>query len=362
MPRRRSSELPSAEGGPITRCGRNRGKFVIADKGARVDNGPVTTRPIVVAVFDGLQALDLAGPVEVFDMANRLCGRPEYAVTLAASGRGTVTTSSGIEVNVGASLGEVRHAPDTLMVVGGLGTAGSLGDAELLRQIRRLARQARRVTSVCSGAFLLAEVGLLDGRRATTHWAWCEELAARYPAIEVDASPIYVRDGNVATSAGVTAGMDLALALVEEDLGRQPALDVARQLVLFLRRPANQAQLSARLHGQLAERGALREAQRRIVEHPEGDLSVSALARAVGMSPRHFARCFRREVGQPPGRYVLATRVEAARQLLEDTDRAVTDVAVACGFGTPETMRRAFLRALGCGPAELRRRFRPRVA
>jgi transcriptional regulator GlxA family with amidase domain len=322
----------------------------------------VATRSIVMVAFNGLQSLDLAGPVEVFDMANQLCGRPEYAVTLTASGEGTLISSSGIEIIVRTALADVSRAPDTLMVVGGPGTTAALDDAMLLRHLRRLVLRARRVTSVCSGAFLLAEIGALDGRRATTHWAWCDALADRYPLVEVDASPIYVRDGNVATSAGVSAGMDLALALVEEDLGREVALDVARQLVLFLRRPANQAQLSTQLRGQAAERDSLREAQQRIAEQPGADLSVSALATAVGMSPRNFARCFRREIGQSPGHYVVVARVEAARRLLEDTDRAIADVARACGFGTAETMRRAFLRTIGCGPAELRRRFRPRAA
>ena len=326
------------------------------------ETGGVTSRSVVVVVFDGLQGLDLTGPVDVFDLANRVSGAERYTVTVAASRRATLATSSGIHIAVNTELGDIRRCPDTVVVVGGPGTAAALGDGELLRELRRLSRRARRVTSVCSGAFLLAEAGLLDGHRATTHWAWCDAFADRYPNVEVDPAPIYVRDGNIITSAGVTAGMDLALALVEEDLGRGVALDVARQLVLFLRRPANQAQLSAPLYGQAAERNALQEAQRRIIEHPGADLSVAALADAVGMSSRNFARCFRREVGQSPGRYVATVRVEAARRLLEDTDRSVADIATECGFGTPETMRRTFLRVIGCGPAELRRRFRPQAA
>lgn len=322
----------------------------------------MTARSVVMVVFDGLQTLDLAGPAEVFAVANRVSGTDEYAVTIAGSRPTTLTTSCGIDIGVATALAEVRRAPDTLVVVGGMGTAAALEDEELLHQLRRLARRSRRVTSVCSGAFLLAEVGLLDGRRATTHWAWCDALADRYPEVEVDPEPIFVRDGNVATSAGVTAGMDLALALVEDDLGRDVALGVARQLVLYLRRPANQAQLSAHLRSQLADRSALREAQAWIIEHPDADLSVAALAGMVGMSERNFARCFRREVGQSPGRYVVAARVEAARRLLEETDRGVADVAGTCGFGTAETMRRTFLRTVGCGPLELRRRFRVRAA
>ncbi len=319
-------------------------------------------RSVVVVTFPDVQSLDLTGPVEVFTMANQLAERREYAVTVAGARAGTVRTSSGTGVVIDVALRDVTRAPDTLLVTGGVGTGAALADVELLRQVRRLATRARRVTSVCSGAFVLAEAGLLDGRRATTHWAWCEELADRYPSVTVDPEPIYVRDGNVATSAGVTAGMDLALALVEDDLGRDVALAVARHLVLFLHRPANQRQFSAQLAAQLAERDALREAQRFIAERPAADLSVPGLASRAGMSERNFARCFREEIGQPPGRYVVASRIEAARRLLEETDRSIAEITVACGLGTPEAMRRAFLRRVGCGPTDYRHRFRSGAA
>ena len=211
---------------------------------------------------------------------------------------------------------------------------------------------------MCSGAFVLAEAGLLDGKRATTHWRVCDLLARSFPAVEVDPDPIYVRDGNVWTSAGVTAGMDLALALVEEDLGRDVALAIARRMVLFLRRPANQSQFSAPLQAQAAERDGIREAQHLVTEHPEGDCSVAALARAAAMSERNFARCFTDEVGVTPARYVERVRVETARRLLEDTDEGVEAIAAAAGFGTAETMRRTFLRLLRTNPTEYRRRFR----
>jgi transcriptional regulator GlxA family with amidase domain len=320
------------------------------------------SRSVLAVVFPEIQALDLAGPIEVFDMANRLSGRNEYAITVAGAQSGRVRTSSGLGVAIDTALSDISRAPDTLIVTGGAGTASALADTELVRQVSRLAKGARRVTSVCSGAFLLAEAGLLDGRRATTHWAWCETFATRYPAIKVDPAPIYVREGNIYTSAGVTAGMDLALALVEEDLGRDLALAVARQLVMFLHRPANQTQFSAQLVAQLAERDAIREAQRLITENPGANLTVPALAAHVGMSERNFARYFRQEVGQPPGHYVASVRIEAARRLLEDTDRAVAEIAAACGFGTVETMRRSFLRTLGCGPTDFRRRFRSGAA
>ena len=214
------------------------------------------------------------------------------------------------------------------------------------------------MTSVCSGAFVLARAGLLDGRRATTHWRACELLAASFPLVEVDPDPIYVRDGNVFTSAGVTAGMDLALALVEDDLGRDVALAIARRMVLFLRRPANQSQFSAPLQAQAAERDGIRQVQHLVTEHPEGDCSVAALARVAMMSERNFARCFSTEVGVTPARYVERVRVETARRLLEDTDEGVESVAAAAGFGTAETMRRTFLRLLRTNPTEYRRRFR----
>ncbi len=324
--------------------------------------GAMPSRSVVVVAFPDLQALDVTGPVEVFDVANRISGRNEYTIEVAGTRLGRVRTSSGLDLAIDTALGEVAGAPDTLSVAGGAGTAAALADTELVSQVGRLAKRARRVTSVCSGAFVLAEAGLLDGRRATTHWAWCEAFAARYPAVVVDPEPIYVRDGNVYTSAGVTAGMDLALALVEEDLGRDLALAVARQLVMFLHRPANQTQFSAQLVSQLAERDALREAQRLIAENPGAALTVPTLAAHVGMSERNFARYFRQEVGQPPGRYVASVRIEAARRLLEDTDRAVADIAEACGLGSAETMRRSFVRTLGCGPTEFRRRFRSGAA
>lgn len=227
--------------------------------------------------------------------------------------------------------------------------------------------------SVCTGAILLAEAGLLDGRRATTHWAYCDKLARDHPSVEVDPDPIYVRDGHVATSAGVTAGIDLALALVEEDLGREFALGIARHLVVFLRRPGNQAQFSAQLAAQTARREPLREVQLgapptplrqwgRITEHPGGDLSVETLAARARLSPRHFARAFQAETGMTPGRYVDRVRLEHARRLLEDTSDGVEEISRACGYGTPEAMRRAFVKALGTAPAEYRRRFRPASA
>jgi transcriptional regulator GlxA family with amidase domain len=319
-------------------------------------------RRIVVVVYPNLQSLDAVGPIEVFSAANREAGHDAYTIEVVATTGPTVRAMSGIALGIDRRLRSVRGGVDTLVVAGGDGTVEALADRALLDGVRRIAGNARRVTSVCSGAFLLAEIGWLDGRRATTHWSVCATLAQHYPAVTVEPDPIFVRDGNVYTSAGVTAGMDLALALVEDDLGRDIALGVARRLVLFLRRPGNQSQFSAQLAAQVAHRDALRDAQQWIADHPDADLSVAAMAARAGMSDRNFARCFKDEVGMTPGRYVEIARVEVARRLLEDTDDSVATVARTAGFATTETMRRVFLRALRTGPMEYRRRFRADAA
>lgn len=308
---------------------------------------------VVLVAYDGLQSLDLSGPLEVFHAAGG------YDVTVAAAtSAGWVTSESGLRIGVDVALADVDGPLDTLVVVGGEGTREAVLDEDLLHHVRRLAGRARRVASVCSGAFVLAMAGLLEGKRATTHWSVCDLLAESFPGVDVDPEPIYVRDGDVWTSAGVTAGMDLALALVEDDHGRDVALAVARRLVLFLHRPGNQRQFSAQLGAQLAERSTLRALQAHIADHPDDDLSIAALADRAGMSERHLARTFVEEVGVTPARYVERTRLEAARRRLEDTDDAVEAVAAACGFGTAETMRRAFQRSVRTSPREYRHRFR----
>ncbi|HEX2015821.1 MAG TPA: GlxA family transcriptional regulator [Solirubrobacteraceae bacterium] len=332
----------------------------------------MSSRRVVFVTFDRFQSLDLTGPLEVFATANRLVaaqagGRAVPYRTLVSSRDGAaVRSSSGLTVIPDSGLpvpGRSAAASiDTLVVVGGDGTRQAVADRELIGWLGRVAPRARRVSSVCTGAFLLAEAGLLDGRRATTHWSACRLLARRYPAVTVDPEPIFTRDGDVYTSAGVTAGMDLALALVEQDLGRELALEIARALVLFLRRPGNQAQFSVHLHRQLADRQRLREIQEWMAEHPEADLSVEALAERAAMSPRHFARRFAQEVGSTPGRYVEAVRLEVARRRLEECSDPMELVAQASGFGSAETMRRTFVRRLGVAPAEYRRRFAPRLS
>jgi transcriptional regulator GlxA family with amidase domain len=308
-------------------------------------------RRVVIVAFDGVQALDVFGPLEVFSQAGG------YTTEVVAPTSAPIATSSGTRLLPDRTLTALRGPIDTLVVAGGEGTRTEVVRAGTVGAIRRLAPRSRRVASVCTGAFLLAEAGLLDGRRATTHWAWCDVLAARYPEVTVHPDPIFVRDGNVITSAGVTAGMDLALALVEDDLGHDVALATARQLVVFMKRPGGQSQFSAVLQGQAARRRPLAELQAWIVEHPEEDLTVERLARRTAMSPRNFARAFKREVGVTPARFVEGVRVEAARRMLEDGEEVQT-VAVSCGFGTTETLRRCFHRTQGVPASAYRDRFR----
>jgi transcriptional regulator GlxA family with amidase domain len=323
-----------------------------------------STRHVALVAFPGVQVLDVTGPLEVFSQASRRLfettkrNEPEYTVEVVARRAGPISTSSGIRLLADRAVGEVSGGVDTLLVAGGAGTVAAMKDELLLAWLRRMARRVRRLGSVCSGTFLLAEAGLLDGRRATTHWQFCRELAQRYPRVAVDEDPIFVRDGNVYTSAGVTAGMDLALALVEEDHGREIALAVARQLVLFLKRPGGQSQFSAQIAVQAADREPLRAVQLWIADHLDADLSVPVLARRAAMSERNFSRRFTRETGATPGDFVLRARVEAARRRLEESSEGVDTIAAQCGFGSAEVMRRAFSRTLRVPPSAYRMRFR----
>ncbi|MFJ8311321.1 MULTISPECIES: GlxA family transcriptional regulator [unclassified Streptomyces] len=314
-------------------------------------------RSVLVVLFDGVQSLDVTGPAEVFAGAGHFLGDPTaYRLRFASLDGAPVSSHCGLRLMADSALADAEP-PDILLVPGGEGTRRP--DPRLIDWLRVHGPRAASLVSVCTGALLLAETGLLDGRRATTHWVACDHMARRYPAVRVDPDPIFVRDGSIATSAGVTAGIDLALALVEEDHGREAALAIARNLVVFLRRPGNQAQFSAQLAAQTARREPLRELQQWITEHPDGDLSVEALAGRARLSPRHFARAFHAETGTTPGRYVERVRLEHARRLLEETPDGVREVSRASGYGTPEAMRRAFVKSLGTAPAEYRRRFRP---
>jgi transcriptional regulator GlxA family with amidase domain len=319
-------------------------------------------RRIAIVIYPAVQSLDVTGPLEVFAGAQTLLeasGRPDSGYELCTLSRDgqPLRTSSGLTLAPDFSLSTAPAQIDTLIVAGGFGHDEACTDQTLIDWIANAAGTARRTASVCTGAFLLAQAGVLDGRRASTHWAFAHDLQQRYPQVRVDAEPIFVRDGPIWSSAGVTAGMDLALALVEEDLDRDAALTIARHLVLFLRRPGNQSQFSATLAAQHAGREPLREIQRMVLENVAGDHSVEAMAARAHMSPRHFARAFRAETGVTPARHVERVRLEAARRRLEDTSEPVAAIAAHCGFGTAETMRRVFLRALEAGPAEYRRRF-----
>ncbi|KUN84273.1 GlxA family transcriptional regulator [Streptomyces griseoruber] len=317
----------------------------------------VRTQSILVILFDGVQPLDVAGPVDVFSAAARFTGSastPPYVVRTASLGGGTVRSAGGLRLVPDLDLADVED-PDLLLVPGGPG-AGDV-DNRLVAWLRERAPRVGRVVSVCTGAYLLAEAGLLDGRRATTHWDSCDYLASRFPRIQVDPVPIFVRDGSISTSAGVTAGVDLAIALVEEDYGRAVAHEIARLLVVYLRRPGNQAQFSVQLSAQTARSDPLREVQYWAAANLAADLSVPAMAQRAGLSPRQFARVFAEQVGMPPGRYVDLIRLEAAQRMLTDTRDGVVRIARHCGYGTPEAMRLAFVRELDVSPTEYRRAF-----
>lgn len=336
-----------------------------------MDAANPATRRIVMAAYPGAEMLDVVGPLEVFSVASRILdarrgvpeeatnsSRPAYRVELVADSSGPLRMESGLEICATGTLRGVRGTIDTLIIPGGVGGRLLSSNGELLRWIVRMAPRARRVASVCTGAFLLGAAGLLRGRRATTHWRFCDSFAQMNPDVKVEPDAIFVRDGNVWTSAGVTAGMDLALALVEEDHGRQLALEVARMMVVFLKRPGGQSQFSAQLASQMAEREPLRDLQAWILEHPDADLRIEELARRAGMSPRNFARAFAREVGVTPARFVEQARLGVARRRLEDTAESVDEIATASGFGTTETMRRVFIRSLATNPSSYRARFR----
>jgi len=310
---------------------------------------------IVIVAFDDVQALDVTGPSEVFSLAARARTVGTYSIDLLTATGAAIRTSSGLTLEPHGPLD--NREIDTLVIPGGKGTRAAAQDEKLIAWIRTAARRSRRVTSVCTGAFLLARAGLLDGRRATTHWAACNALQRQHPTIEVDPDPIFVRDGNVYTSAGVTAGIDLALALVEEDLGPQAALAVARSLVLFVKRPGGQAQFSAGLRSQTASHRRIRELQQWIGGNLTDDLSVPALAARCHMSERNFSRVFARQVGSTPAAYVESLRIERARLLLETTEHQLEHIAAESGFGTVETLRRSFARRLHASPSDYRRRF-----
>ena len=318
-------------------------------------------RHIVFVAFEQALLLDIAGPLQVFASARDLSAQDglaePYRLNVVSPEGGEIRTSSGLALAT-RRLGALNaEAIDTLITVGGFGSRAAIHEAALIRWIARRAERARRVCSVCTGAFLLAEAGLLDGRRAVTHWGSCDALAERYPRVTVERDPIFLRDGKVWTSAGVTAGIDLALALVEEDLGRAMALRVARHLAVFLKRSGGQSQFSAMLESQAQGDGAFAALDAWMAEHLAEDLRVETLAERAHMSPRNFARLYRKRTGMTPAKAVERLRVEAARRALEESDASIERIARRCGFGDEERLRRSFLRCLGVPPRHYRARF-----
>jgi len=324
---------------------------------------PPASRRIVVVAVPPVDELDLVGPLQVFNSVNRLAGRALYALEVVTNADRTAVEGEGGVLTFAARhhFAKVEGPCDSVLVVCGLGNR-FLRDAALSAWLKKRATEVRRLGAVCVGSFLLAEAGLLNGRRATTHWKFGRELAARYPGVRVEHDPLWVKDGNIYTSAGISAGIDLALAWVDEDCGAALAHEAARELVLFLRRPGGQPQLSVSLASQASEMASIRELQIWIAEHLGTRLSVEDLADRISMSVRNFERVFTREVGTTPSQYVMQVRVEAARRQLEHTDGGLKQVASAAGFGSVDVMRRAFVRLLGITPRRYRQLAEPPVA
>ncbi|MEO1058328.1 MAG: helix-turn-helix domain-containing protein [Actinomycetota bacterium] len=315
------------------------------------------SRRVVIVAYQGVQALDVTGPFEVFAGANSWASERCYDISVVSASGGSVTTESGLRIDSEPLPDPSAGTPiDTLVVAGGTGVHDARTDEQLVTWLENAAARSRRVASVCSGAFLLGELGLLDGRRVTTHWARARRLAETFPAAIVDPEPIHLHDG-VWTSAGVTAGIDLALALVTEDHGAGCAQTIAQWLVMFLRRPGGQSQFAAPVWTPTPNHDGVRRALDEINADPSQRHSMHDLATVAAMSPRHFSRVFTREVGCAPGRYVELRRVDAARGHLEQTTDNVEAIAARCGFGSSETMRRAFVRQVGVAPASYRQRF-----
>jgi transcriptional regulator GlxA family with amidase domain len=312
-------------------------------------------RRIVVVAVPPVDELDLVGPLHVFNSVNRLAGRPIYTIEVATNAdRPTVEGEGGVLTFVARRhFSKVQGECDSILLVCGLSTR-TVRDKALSAWLKKREAEVRRIGGVCVSSFLLAEAGLLDGRRATAHWKFGREMQTRFPAVRVEHEPLWVKDGNIYTSAGVSAGIDLALGWVEEDCGAGLAHEVARELVLFLRRPGGQPQVSVSLASQASEMTSIRELQIWIAEHLQRRLSVDDLAERMAMSVRNFDRVFTREVGATPAQYVLQVRVEAARRQLERTGLGLKQVASAAGFGGIDAMRRAFVRLLGITPGRYR--------
>jgi transcriptional regulator GlxA family with amidase domain len=323
-----------------------------------------TARRIVFVAAPGTEILDLVGPLQVFARASDIFIRqnpgaaPIYSVeVVTTSPHRSFVANCGLRITAHKTFRELRGNIDTLLVAGGSAVENDEVNSQVIRWLKRIAGRTRRIGSVCTGALLLARAGFLDGRRATTHWSWCEVLSRRAPRTHVEADPIFVRDKNIYTSAGVTSGMDLALALVEEDHGLQLALQVARNLVMYLRRPGGQSQFSAALSLQLTDRKPLRELEPWVLNNLNKPLTVPVLAKKVAMSPRNFARIFAKEMKTTPAKFVERLRVEAARRRLEESSNSMETVAGECGFGNVNSMRNVFQRTIRIAPGNYRRHF-----
>ncbi|MEN3974844.1 helix-turn-helix domain-containing protein [Emcibacter sp. SYSU 3D8] len=318
-------------------------------------------RNVVMVCFEQAQILDITGPMQLFS-AVRDAGLAGYAITLAAPDPGFITTTSGMRLGMDRAFDEIGDDLladlDTLVVAGGDGTADALRDPRQIAFIRRAAQHARRIVSICSGIALIAQAGLARHKRVATHWNACDLIGAAFPDLRIDRDAIFVRDGNLWSSAGITAGMDLALAVIEEDWGHDVAVQVARRHVLFMIRPGGQSQFSVQLEAQAGQDGRLGKLLTWIADHPGADLNVPALAARACMSERTLARVFRAETGVTPAEFVERSRTEAARRDLEHTAHSIDRIAFDCGFGSMERMRRTFIRRLGVGPKAYRDRFR----
>jgi transcriptional regulator GlxA family with amidase domain len=321
--------------------------------------GKPKVKIIAILALPGVQLLDVCGPLDVFAEANEQVGRHVYTLTVISTDRkaGPIRSSSGIRIVADYTMQDEMEAIDTLLVAGCPDLPDRILDDRLLEWLRTAAPNARRFGSVCSGALILAQAGLLDAKRVTTHWSVAQRLQQSYPKVTVESDAIHIRDGKVRTAAGVTAGLDLALALVEEDLGREIAMAVANQLVMYFKRPGGQLQFSRKGEIKAAGRSALQEVQRYIAANPNEDHSVARLAERLGLSERHFARLFHNEVGVTPAVWVERVRIDAARRLLE-TNTTPKQVAAQCGFADADTLRRAFVRQVGVTPASYQKNFR----
>lgn len=325
-----------------------------ATRPTRARNEP---RFIVMLVYPQVLPMDVFGPLEAFAMANFATQKPLYRLAIASMDGGPVETSVGVKIHPSMAARKIGEPVDTLLVAGGYGQVEASGDTRLVGWLKEEGAKARRCGSICTGAFVLAATGLLDGKRATTHWAVADDFIRRYPKVTVDIDRIFVRDAGVYTSAGVTAGIDLALALIQEDHGRPLALRVARALVVYLQREGGQTQFSSRLQAQFTDSGPIRSAQAWVMDNLLADLRVPALARQAGMSERTFRRAFVVATGETPRDFVERVRVDAARQMLDEAILPLQTVARRCGLETMDTLRRAFVRRLGITPQQYRARF-----